>query len=108
MKTKEYHIGKSKDQQLANYKKIENIMQFLLRPAKNYETMPYEELIKRYNYRRADDDFVEFHAARRRAEKAAAKKRVDWTLFQDMGNRVKTAVNGLFDAVKKRIGKKNI
>ncbi|CAO4371621.1 unnamed protein product [Caenorhabditis nigoni] len=97
----------SKDQQLANYKKIGEIIHHLLRPVKNYETMSYEELIKRYNYRRTDDDFVEFHAARRRAEKVSAKKTVDWTRFQNMSNRVKTAVTGLFESMQKRIGKKN-
>ncbi|PIC40105.1 hypothetical protein B9Z55_011567 [Caenorhabditis nigoni] len=90
----------TEDQKLANYKKISNYAQHLLvptPPAPNYRNMPNEELIEHYKMRKYYDDCVKEFYAREAAE---SKK-------SSMCNRVKTAINGLFESMKKRIGKKN-
>ncbi|CAS00827.1 Protein CBG26064 [Caenorhabditis briggsae] len=69
METKEYHIGKTvpemiatlekydnecrwatNDSRIANYDETGEYLQVVLRPFPNYEDMPNEELIKRYNH----------------------------------------------------------
>ncbi|CAO4371612.1 unnamed protein product [Caenorhabditis nigoni] len=99
------------DQEIVKYETIRFFVEHLLNPepVAHFETMPHEELIKRYNHRKEVEESWEAYYAKKEADskKASAKKTLDWKPFQDMGNRVKTAVNGLFESMKKRIGKKN-
>ncbi|CAO4371611.1 unnamed protein product [Caenorhabditis nigoni] len=103
-----------KDQKIEKYKFISYCAQRFLNPdpIKNFRTMPYEELIEHYNTRMYNCDVWKQYEAKKAAEsidakKTSAKRIMDWTPFQGMGNRVKTAVTGLFESMKKRIGKKN-
>ncbi|CAO4371614.1 unnamed protein product [Caenorhabditis nigoni] len=101
----------SEDEKTAKYETINFFLQHLLNPAPltNFETMPYEELIKRYNHYKEMEASWESYYGEKYAdsEKTSAEKPVDRKLFQNMGNRVKAAVNGLFESMKKRIGKRN-
>ncbi|UMM25619.1 hypothetical protein L5515_005360 [Caenorhabditis briggsae] len=75
----------------------------------DYDEMSYEGLVERYNFRRRCDDIWESYRGKKDvgSKEASAKKTMDWTLFQNMGNRVKKAVTGIFESMKKSIGKKN-
>ncbi|PIC40108.1 hypothetical protein B9Z55_011568 [Caenorhabditis nigoni] len=99
------------DQEIAKYEAIRFFVEGLLNPdpMANFETMPYEELIKRYNHRKEVEEFWESYYAKKEADikKTSARKTVDWKPFKNMGNRVKTAVTGFLESMKKRIGKEN-
>ncbi|CAO4371616.1 unnamed protein product [Caenorhabditis nigoni] len=103
-----------KDQETEQYKLISYCVQRLLNPnpMKDFRTMPDEELIEHYNIRMYYYNVWEQHKAKKAAEPIDAKnasreKTVNLKTFQNMGNRVKTAATGLFESIKKRIGKKN-
>ncbi|CAO4371615.1 unnamed protein product [Caenorhabditis nigoni] len=105
----------AEDQKLVNYKIISEVVQKLLNPSTtpNYKTMPHEKLILLYNQQKYLDEARDLWHAKQAAKsidskKTSAKKivKIDWTPFQDVGNRVKTAVTGIFESMKKRIGKK--
>ncbi|CAO4371620.1 unnamed protein product [Caenorhabditis nigoni] len=98
------------DRKIENYKIISEYAQQLVNPTTpvpNYDTMPHEELIKDYNRVKYLDEIVELLYGTEPATSAKNTVKFDWTPFQNMGNRVKTAVIGIFESMKKRIGKKN-
>ncbi|CAO4371613.1 unnamed protein product [Caenorhabditis nigoni] len=99
-------------QRLTNYIQIYKACQKLLNPATtlNYKTMSHEKLIELYNRQIYFDLWYTEQAAKSINSKKTSTKitvTIDWTSFQDMSNRVKTAATGLFWSMKKRIVKKN-
>ncbi|PIC40095.1 hypothetical protein B9Z55_011562 [Caenorhabditis nigoni] len=99
-------------QRIEDYEHFRNIACFLASPphVTNYKDMPYEELIRHYWIH--DEKVKERKSMRREYswERTPSESHIKKTVINvcnNMSNRVKTAVTGTLESVKKIIGKKN-
>ncbi|CAO4371617.1 unnamed protein product [Caenorhabditis nigoni] len=110
--TKKRHHKMSQRQRIESYKSLRYSTQLLATPTDvtNYKDMPYEKLIQLYKTHKQDtkerkSDKCEYPWERTPSDFSIKKTFIN--VCNNMSNRVKTAVTGTLESMKKRIGKKS-